>query len=47
MQQAMADCLNVEPSRFSVKATTSEKMGFIGRREGIACWAVATVVKQN
>jgi 2-C-methyl-D-erythritol 4-phosphate cytidylyltransferase/2-C-methyl-D-erythritol 2,4-cyclodiphosphate synthase len=47
MQQAMADCLHAAPSRFSVKATTSEKMGFIGRQEGIACWAVATVVKQN
>ncbi len=40
---AMADCLGLERSRLSVKATTSEKMGFVGRREGIACWAVATV----
>ncbi|HLV81328.1 MAG TPA: 2-C-methyl-D-erythritol 2,4-cyclodiphosphate synthase [Chthonomonadaceae bacterium] len=43
MQQAMAACLGLDPERISVKATTSEKMGFVGRREGIACWAVATV----
>jgi len=43
MQQAMADCLHLSADRLSVKATTSEKMGFVGRREGIACWAVATV----
>ena len=45
MQQTMADCLGLEPSRLSVKATTSEGMGFVGRREGMACWAVATVQK--
>lgn len=43
MQQAMAACLGLDPERISVKATTSEKMGFVGRREGIACWSVATV----
>lgn len=43
MQQAMADCLGLTPARISVKATTSEKMGFVGRREGMACWAVATL----
>ena len=45
MQQTMADCLSLEPARLSVKATTSEGMGFVGRREGMACWAVATVQK--
>jgi len=43
MQRAMAACLGLDPSRISVKATTSEKLGFVGRREGIACWAVATI----
>ena len=41
MQEAIANCLGIELSRISVKATTSEKMGFVGRGEGIACWAVA------
>ncbi len=45
MQATMANSLGLEPSRLSVKATTSEGMGFVGRREGIACWAVATVQK--
>ena len=43
MQQAMAACLGIEADRVSVKATTAEKMGFVGRREGMAAWAVATV----
>ena len=45
IQQAIAACLGLDPSRISVKATTSEKMGFVGRQEGIACWAVATIRK--
>lgn len=43
MQNAIAQCLGIDPTRVSVKATTSEKMGFVGRREGMACWATATV----
>jgi 2-C-methyl-D-erythritol 4-phosphate cytidylyltransferase/2-C-methyl-D-erythritol 2,4-cyclodiphosphate synthase len=43
MQQAMAECLDIEPERISVKATTAEKLGFIGRREGIECTAIATL----
>ncbi len=43
MQEAMAAELGIEADRISVKATTSEKMGFVGRKEGIACWAVATI----
>ena len=45
MQEAMARCLRIEPDRVSVKATTSEKLGFIGRREGMEATAIATVVR--
>jgi 2-C-methyl-D-erythritol 4-phosphate cytidylyltransferase/2-C-methyl-D-erythritol 2,4-cyclodiphosphate synthase len=43
MAEAMAQALELEPERISIKATTSEGLGPVGRREGIGCWAVATL----
>jgi 2-C-methyl-D-erythritol 4-phosphate cytidylyltransferase/2-C-methyl-D-erythritol 2,4-cyclodiphosphate synthase len=43
MVARIAEILGVEPGRVSVKATTTEELGFTGRREGIAAQAVATV----
>lgn len=40
----IAQILGIELSRVSVKATTTEKLGFIGREEGLAAFATATVV---
>jgi 2-C-methyl-D-erythritol 4-phosphate cytidylyltransferase/2-C-methyl-D-erythritol 2,4-cyclodiphosphate synthase len=40
----LADLLGVDTGRISVKATTSERLGFTGRMEGIAAQAVATVL---
>lgn len=40
MRQVMADVLGIDPTNISVKATTSEKLGFTGREEGIAAQAV-------
>ena len=46
MRRRLAAILDVETSRVSVKATTSEGLGFTGRKEGIAAMASVTLVAQ-
>ena len=45
MRSVLAPILGVAPDRVSVKATTTEHLRFVGRGEGCAVWATATVVK--
>ena len=41
MQDVLSECMQIEASQLSIKATTSEKMGFVGAEKGIAAHAVA------
>jgi 2-C-methyl-D-erythritol 2,4-cyclodiphosphate synthase len=43
MQLAIASATRIEPTSINIKATTNEGMGFIGRGEGIAAIAIATI----
>ena len=45
MQQCMAAVIGTDPDNISIKATTTEKLGFTGRQEGISAYAVALIEK--
>jgi 2-C-methyl-D-erythritol 2,4-cyclodiphosphate synthase len=47
MQSTLAKLLNVELDCVSVKATTNEKMGYVGRNEGVCAHATALLYKVN
>ena len=45
MQPCMAKVIGTDPDNISIKATTTEKLGFTGRQEGISAYAVALIEK--
>ncbi len=44
MKNEIANILNISNHKINIKATTTEKLGFLGRGEGIACQAIASVL---
>ena len=47
MVKTLAGLMGIDENQLSIKATTNEKMGFVGREEGIAAYAAALVMKSS
>ncbi len=47
MQQTLANVMNIDIDDISIKATTSEKLGFTGREEGISAYAVVLLERNS
>jgi 2-C-methyl-D-erythritol 2,4-cyclodiphosphate synthase len=47
MKQCLADVMQVDASQVSIKATTTEKLGFVGREEGVSAYCVALIYKKE
>ena len=45
MKDILAECMDVEVDKISIKATTNEKLGYLGREEGIAAYATVLIHK--
>ena len=43
MKSVLAQIMGVKPSQISIKATTTEKLSFVGREEGVSAYAVALI----
>ncbi len=45
MKKTMASVMGIPEEDLSIKATTTEKLGYVGREEGVSCYAVALILK--
>ncbi|MCD6332788.1 MAG: 2-C-methyl-D-erythritol 2,4-cyclodiphosphate synthase [Bacteroidales bacterium] len=46
MRTALANTMEISKDQISIKATTNEHMGFVGREEGVTAYAIVTVVRE-
>ena len=46
MRETLAAVMHVSPARVSVKATTTEHLGFVGRKEGCEVWAIVLIARK-
>ncbi len=46
MQNVLAPIMNITPNDISIKATTNERLGYVGREEGVNAYAVALIYKK-
>ena len=46
MRSRLAEVMGISPDRVSVKATTTERLGFVGRREGCEVWAIVLIERK-
>ena len=46
MQKTLSDCMEVELDLVSIKATTTETLGFVGREEGVSAYATVLINSQ-
>ncbi len=47
MQKILAEVMNIDVDCVSIKATTNEKLGYVGKEEGVNAYAVALIYKEN
>ncbi len=47
MQKTLSHYISLDQENISIKATTSEKLGFIGKKEGVSAYAVVLIKKNN
>ncbi len=47
MQETLSECMGIDLDQISIKATTSEKMGFVGKENGVSAYAVVLLSKNQ
>ena len=45
MKETLTTIMKIKPDDLSIKATTTEKLGYVGREEGVSCYAVVLLDK--